>query len=566
MKTVNLNDMIFKHSCLNLMDTNEKNIWSALADEFSPLLNKILVADVAFTPHDYDRHCHNIFKVISEDILKNGTSLELSSNDLLVLNASVLLHDISMTEIDTDRSKHARVSADLLRELRRKNTYPSLKLVSGIQFNYICKLIEAHSDWEIDSSNKKIFSLNKFPTINDLDKKMKFLAGILRLADELDVTSDRFDSQSFNKLERAINNLEESSNNSDDDIKKLASYRESRNHWIKCRYVRNIQREDNAVDTLQIVLEDEDLLVCDDLENILPKLIEMENKINDEFNKIHTEVFNTSSMFGNVCKPLAKIRLKSSDENILDRIKSIKANQVIAGNQNNSDELDHERIVVPSEKPTVICIDLNKEITRVIKEENLIKSGHTKLNDKYCIKDSLQLSEIFKNHQLFVKIKDKLVDHLRNDLNDQSLRMDEDIIALVGLDFFGMSLAAAISLDMNIPYSFIVPFHKENEHAEYDIDIHLPENCKKIIIFCDIVASGRTVTLAANKLIETKNISEILSIYSVLFRPSSDDLFEHHRNTKYFTLNNEFPVDIISQDNCKTRPCIGCLAANNIIY
>lgn len=79
----------------------------------------MVIGDSAFTLHDFDHHCFDIYKIISEVLfdeeLVYSEKYGLSERELYIMNLAVLFHDIGMSNgLDRARDNHSLNSADYI--------------------------------------------------------------------------------------------------------------------------------------------------------------------------------------------------------------------------------------------------------------------------------------------------------------------------------------------------------------------------------------------------------------------------------------------------------------------
>lgn len=191
--------------CYTSLDNSHKKIFDCIVDFYGPKLNQQCFVDTTlFTAHDFNKHCNNIYRIISNIILANA---KISSKEWLILDLAVLFHDISMSEklpVSVSRKTHSKGSAEyVMREWKNNNSVLKIEIsrIDALALNDIyalCGIIQAHSDVKDPSISIDKNGLND-PTLSFDQNGVNSLglAAVLRLADELDVTSDRLGNESF---------------------------------------------------------------------------------------------------------------------------------------------------------------------------------------------------------------------------------------------------------------------------------------------------------------------------------------------------------------------------------
>lgn len=115
--------------------------------------DNLVIGDSAFTLHDFDHHCFDIYKIISEVLfdeeLVYSEKYGLSERELYIMNLAVLFHDIGMSNgLDRARDNHSLNSADYI-DRQFKDSRSVLSQNSDLSANEIKALkaiIIAHSN------------------------------------------------------------------------------------------------------------------------------------------------------------------------------------------------------------------------------------------------------------------------------------------------------------------------------------------------------------------------------------------------------------------------------------
>lgn len=192
-----------KIQCIRKMEEEYFNRFDNIVNEYAPKLSgRVIMDGSAFTLHDFEHHCFDIYKIISEVLfdeeLVYKTDYGISQRELFILNLAVLFHDIGMfNELGATRANHSVKSADFVQR-EYDDSRSVFKKKSDLTVNEVKALkaiITAHSDVK-DKTVEDEKNGMKSPDLKDYNAKegkirAKFLAGVLRLADELDVSSDR---------------------------------------------------------------------------------------------------------------------------------------------------------------------------------------------------------------------------------------------------------------------------------------------------------------------------------------------------------------------------------------
>ena len=140
-------------------------------------------SEIYYTNH-YMRHAENLIiilnSLVSEDAIKKFNSMEV-----FILYCSIYLHDIGLLSVKEEEMNTERIRSEhhLLSQNYIKNNYLSMAL-SPMEAELIAYICEAHNINDINSV-KKYSDMGPYPI------RVRFLASLLRLLDELDIDYSR---------------------------------------------------------------------------------------------------------------------------------------------------------------------------------------------------------------------------------------------------------------------------------------------------------------------------------------------------------------------------------------
>lgn len=307
-----INEDYKKIQCIEKMPSEYKERFFKIVDQYAPkLLMQITLEGSTYTLHDFNHHCINIYRCISGLILNGDLAYGengLTPKELYILNLAVLFHDIGMTAFpDSRRDNHSKLSAEKIEELyeNEESIYAQNVNLSNTENDALKAIIMAHSDVKDGSIEYKFRGLNDPNLSNNMCEwsgriRGKFLASVLRLADEMDVTKDRIGQTSIETyLKRIRIKLNDIKNNyvSDNmeinqgikyDIDKLEKVTESIEHWKKLHLFSGLDRK-SACDEAFLRVDDAYVRRCIDggetYESIGDNIVTVWQKISDELNK-----------------------------------------------------------------------------------------------------------------------------------------------------------------------------------------------------------------------------------------------------------------------------------------
>lgn len=278
-------------TCIQKMGNKYLGLWEKLVDRYAPRLNDSpIIKKVAYTSHDFSYHCKNIYSNM-DNILLDG--VDLTQEEYFVLNVAVLMHDISMTEGKFDRLIHSQQSAEYIdKEVEKQEDV--WQEVPGQHLPIIKNIVLAHSDIkEKDSNGKervKTYTLRELPEVEtgEVGKKVhtRWLAGILRLADELDITQAR--CRNGDKRYLNLNDEDEEENF-------------SRLRWEELQYFKKIEKKKADI---ELVLNETYLKghINDDRKNIIERIKRVWNKTIKCLQEVNEYAFDSCDDYINKIK------------------------------------------------------------------------------------------------------------------------------------------------------------------------------------------------------------------------------------------------------------------------
>jgi len=229
-------------NCIRLLSKARHKDWLQLAERAQQDLDRHIVAEaILFTMHNFSHHCFNIYDAISNVLIPSNiwetleSSHKITDEELFLLDVAVLFHDCSMQDPlvgEVDRGCHARTSAIKFREMCKNNGW-DYKIFKPYQINMVCDIIQAHCDV------KEFEMLNEYCGLNI---RVKLLAGILRIADGMDVTVKRFPRENYPDLAKLEHLLKEHPDKVSD-IEKM-KIQDAIDHWNKLKCFERIYLKD----------------------------------------------------------------------------------------------------------------------------------------------------------------------------------------------------------------------------------------------------------------------------------------------------------------------------------
>lgn len=498
--------------CIKRMDHGCYNMFMDMLKYYAPKLEtRIVLNGSAFTSHDA-YHCLDIYKIISSCLLRENTAyrdgLGLSKRELFILNLAVLFHDIGMSNsLEARRDNHSELSAeyvqkeyDDIRSMLRSQTDLTVSEVKAMK-----AIIKAHSNIKGDASIPKERNGIRLPELKkeykDLHSKpikALFLAGLLRLADELDVTSERLGNGTLeNEIQEGKKKiLKYEAEGNTQELQKWAGFLESEKHWKRLHYFESISL---SVDKTGIELLVDDEYVEQMLDQgstekaIANDIVEILSKIRGELEEIKTIAFADSDV--NILVYVQKIDVMSMTEKLQEEINKAQARVSMPVVQKEDNEFREEKkdesvIEAIKNEPIEFDEELSKYLEEEVRERQLLQFGHYVLNEEYCARDWLNIRELVETREISKKIVGSIVKHINS-------REPENVVIL-GMDMVGALLAARIAFELKFPMSYFVSVKNERYNSTQEIDFELKEG-EKVIIITESIATFKTLKNAIER-------------------------------------------------------------------
>lgn len=558
--------------CIKRMDSECYKMYMKVLEQYAPkLATRIVLDGSAFTSHD-EYHCLDIYKIISTCLLREDTTytdgIGLSKRELLILNLAVLFHDIGMSNrLEVKRENHSKESAEFVqaeyddvRSVLRSQTDltpPEIKALKAI--------IKAHSNIKGDPSIPKEKNGIRSPELKkeykDLHSKpikTLFLAGILRLADELDITSERLGNGTVeNEIREGKDKIRKYEREGNiEELKKWKGFLESEKHWKRLYLFEAISLSEDKKG-IELVVDDE--YVEQRLDEgstekaIANEIVEIFSKVRGEFEDIKKIAFSDSEV--NILIYVQRIDVISHIEKIqeeIDRAQAIISMPIVEKKEIDSKEEEKEGITITdtNQYPIEIDAELARYLDEEVRERQLLQFGHFILNEEYCARDWLNIRELVETREISKKIVSSIVKHLN------SRRLEK--VVILGMDMVGALLAARVAFELKFPMSYFVSVKNTDFNSIQEIDFDINED-ERVIIITESIATFKTLRNALKKYgLEEK----VDSIYTIFYRKTSFDINENDclLNITY-SINNSFPIELVEKEKCVYK-AENCFAKN----
>ena len=371
------------YDCINRMKGTSTYFsrWQSIRDVYKPKLDVDLFEEKAqYTPHDYERHCINIYNILSQIIPQDAYTTTLNAEQLFLLNIAVILHDVAMVLNLNDpkmRDGHSEMAKEYIKnEVIARNKSFLSELLSPAEAEFISEIIFGHSDIKENGTTilKSIELLTKSPKTGYLGKRIdvRLLSALLRLADELDINSDRVKFK--HHLAPRIED-------------------KSQPHWRKCDIFTLPNLDDRNTSQINLRLHESRIKSEGNFENDIILANEVLKKVKAELKYLNETVFYVSNI---TWWHIQSVIIFTEDQEICSAIEkksTIPLITTISQNEaasTNAILVEEEKIVeVVGEKTSINVIDtkFSMRIDNWVKENHLFNSGHYYLTKEMCARD-----------------------------------------------------------------------------------------------------------------------------------------------------------------------------------
>ena len=424
-------------------------------------------------------------------------------------------------------------------------------------------IVVAHSNVKDGTVNSQENGLNS-PMLKEYDAKdgkpirTKFLAGVLRLADELDVSSERVGQgdleQQIEEGKKKYEKLKESAQTEKQkkELERWDKYFDSLKHWKKLHLILSVKRSQDG-ETIELIVDDEYVERCLDGGNTEKALardlveiyLEIEKKLQEAMRiSFSGRVFGTYVFVKRVELITENEKLQKEIQQKVN-VRSLNIEKIKTKENSNADSI--KNVLVQSE-PRVIDIEIEKKIYDEVQKRNLIKFGHFLLNEKYCARDWIDTQEVVETK----KILNKLVNTIVKDINSK----EHKNYIILGIDLVGTLLASRIAFSLQKPLSYIVPEKDEENNVNQEIELNIDSN-DEVILITDAIVTYDTIQKAITKYSLEDRID---SIYTIFYRKSDKVNVQNMYIEKTFSINNMFLIELFEKEKCmyNKNKCIAC--------
>lgn len=488
--------MVIKEETLKCISTLEKLIsndyyarWHKIKTYYvdNKFIEYAVTKNGLFTGHGYE-HCKSIYNILGLIIPEASYSSEpskkhfINAEELFILDVSVLLHDIIMSSNPENRRVHSKDAKDYIIEQVYKFQDSILSsYLTRDQATAISYVIFAHSDVKDENEQTIIQTFEEVINYNEeirgeLEKDINYkaLAGLLRIADELDINSNR------TKWAARYNG-------------QIAS--DSIIHWLKNNLF-SLPRFNKSNPTEIWLNVDKNAFKHEEgtQDQKLDLIIKVENKIQKELESVNS-ILLYDNEFSILDFKIRNVKAFCYDDKILELIEKKKDNYEVESNR---------------PKTLTINPDFSIDLEKAIYDLGLIESGHFYLNKKKHAKDWIDTITLLENNKWLSEITRHFNEYLKQ------IHASNKVF-IIGIGFPGVLLSSALGSRMGFPFSYLIPKDEDNLYVEMEKKIEdIPDI--PIVFVTDVVVYGSSfsellVAIKDKGLIDPKRIANYMTVF-----------------------------------------------------
>ena len=497
---------------------------------------------------------------------------KLKEHEIYLLDLAVLLHDIGMTQCTgIDRENHSGISAEMIEKAYQNPKDPITESKSQLGRNEIealKRIVRAHSDMKNHPEGEENNGLKDLKLTNTMPGKTaqkviraRFLADLLRMADELDITTRRLGKMEIEyelnekikevKYRRQeLSEIEDSEKRKElqKEIEHLERTVKSNEHWKRLYLFNELTRNEAGI--VQLCVNDETVEHRKDqgipYKDSAEEIYKVYLKIENEYQFFKTDVEKEVQLLSLIGMRGIELYTKCNGlDKELKRLMEMPKDRYINGLTKEDDIL----------YPTVLSEVMQEKLREFVEKRELFQVGHFKLHGNLCARDWIAAEEVIETSSVFKECEEQFILDLKTALNTEEKNV------IVGIDFAGMLIASKLAFIFRTPFTYVIPSNKTSSSSLREQGVYI-QGYDKIVLVTDVIVTFKTVC----DIIKQYNIGDKLKrVYAVFFRDIEGHKYlKANKNLvkKTFVLNRTFNIELHENDKCPYRECNQCKATN----
>lgn len=553
-------NQFIKESCgeyLKKQDASLNTLYERNRVKLEPIWN--MSTPTGYTSHGKD-HIDMVVQYVGRLLGENRINC-LTKDELFILLMGAICHDVGMIEYRPegmvyipDRENHNVNSFSLVYNPSKNTTgmlgvdvpsddpkyYQSIALLCLGHRDHkengekICNLLkECHVD------GKPITIPETISLPNNSKVHVRYLAAILRLADEIDVTYQR----SPKDVELLLNNF---------------ITEETKKHWFTHRLIGsvNITHGQGTSSILLVPNKEEISAILEDRTNpiqrkqLLRLIFSRRKKIEDEISIVN-KITRDSSLIGSGLEVEYHVGIAFDNDTVTEADfeayqEDVEKQQKEERHISIQDAVDYSDSELIKESRGKTHLELfSEEVTRLKRDCNLLETGSFAFSFE---KGKSEYTQYFINTQLLLTNRNTL------DIITEILKKnyaEKNIDCVIGIGKAGIIMAPNLSLKLKCNSSYLICDWEDFSSVKWEKGISVIDTSRNIIVLLDVISTG-TVTKQAIEKIKEKNKTNLGKIYvGAVFCTNNtirDELEKIDMVKDVFVINDDFQFRTYKQE------------------
>lgn len=547
-----------KESCSEALKKNAPELYEQYRGNYRTVEPFMNVA----TPPGYTYHGKEHIGMVEQYVgrlLGEDRISKMTNEELFVLLMGVMCHDVGMSEYKTvgdtyipDRENH-NINSYLKVYDSKKNSSGNLGIKvpsdNPKYFKAIALLCLGHRDYKVNGKKKctlleqceidgqcvGIPELIALP--NNTDVHVRYLAAVLRLADEIDVTNQRAPKDIEMHLKNFITDV-------------------AKEHWSTHQLFEKVEiTHVRGVTTISLIPNKEEIVArSTDKENPISKkqllrlVFSRRKKIEEEISVIN-KITRDSSLIKSGLEVEYRVEICFDNdvvtkEDFEEYQKDVDRQQEEENNTSPQKAIDDKDNELVGKKKSPVEL-FNEDIVRMKRDNNLLETGSFSFSFE---KGKNEYTQYFINTQLLLTKRDTL-----NSITDifKEHYLDKKIDSVIGIGKAGIILSPNLSLKLDCDSSYLICDWEDTTSVNWEKSSSVIETTQNVVVLLDVISTG-TVTKQAIEKIKQKNKTNLDSIYvGTVFCTNNAIKAEIEKIEKVkelFVINDEFQFRTYNQE------------------
>lgn len=508
-----------------------------------------------FTNHGQS-HIAMVETYVGELLGKERLEKHIYPEEFFILLLGVFCHDLGMAKFSQDGTDTIKIERELHNVasylfVNSKTASKDIIVPNNSYYKPIALLCLGHRDYKDENGNTvhtlvdncdingTIIKIDDTITIDNIDVHLRYLAAILRLADELDVTNTRAPEDLKLYLK---------------DFIPESSY----GHWVKHQLIKKVTFENKGAETIIKLLPNVDKIrsLSDGTEENIPRdhllriIFSVRKKLENEIDQINPITFSPDLVNDNIAVKF-EVRIEFDNDVVTkEEFERYQANVNKQFTEEDNDDsqqaLDYdESEEVSHEKEKTSMDSFVEKLQWFKKDRNLLETGSFKFSFE---SGRNEFTQYFINTQLLLTNRQTL-DNITEIFKEYFC--EKNIDCVIGIGKAGIILAPNLSLKLNCNSSYLICDWEDSSSVNWEKHTSVLETAKNALVLLDVISTG-TVTRQILKIIRDKNKSHLKRIYiGTVFCTNisiKEEIMKEKKVKGLFSINDDFQFRTYTQE------------------